>query len=173
MRKAKAARLELFGNAHAHVSSVDMHAGRRHSGENGYELVGGRRGEDDDAEFDSGRERGGLAGKAGIIIGIHNIFIVVPQFLVTGLSSIVFAIFDRKAIVPRPDNHPLINATVPANVELDDVRDTILRRGVELVELGARSAVDDERPGQSNSIIYIFRCVKSFLKLTQIADKSH
>jgi solute carrier family 45 protein 1/2/4 len=26
--------------------------------------------------------------------GIHNIFMVIPQFLVTGLSSIIFAILD-------------------------------------------------------------------------------
>ncbi|KAK1221622.1 hypothetical protein PQX77_015566 [Marasmius sp. AFHP31] len=32
--------------------------------------------------------------KAGIIFGIQNIFIVIPQFLVTGISSIIFAIFD-------------------------------------------------------------------------------
>ena len=26
--------------------------------------------------------------------GIHNLFIVIPQFIVTGVSSIIFAIFD-------------------------------------------------------------------------------
>ncbi|KAG8215937.1 major facilitator superfamily domain-containing protein [Butyriboletus roseoflavus] len=36
----------------------------------------------------------GLNAQAGAIIGIHNVFIVIPQFLVTGLSSIIFAIFD-------------------------------------------------------------------------------
>jgi len=35
-----------------------------------------------------------LSSKAGVILGIHNIFIVIPQFLVTGLSSIIFAIFE-------------------------------------------------------------------------------
>jgi len=32
--------------------------------------------------------------KAGIILGIHNIFIVIPQFLISGISSIIFAIMD-------------------------------------------------------------------------------
>ena len=32
--------------------------------------------------------------------GIHNIFIVIPQFLVTGLSAAIFAIFDGAAAAP-------------------------------------------------------------------------
>jgi solute carrier family 45 protein 1/2/4 len=36
----------------------------------------------------------GLSSQAGAILGIHNMFIVIPQFLVTGLSSIIFSIFD-------------------------------------------------------------------------------
>jgi solute carrier family 45 protein 1/2/4 len=36
----------------------------------------------------------GLSAQAGAIIGIHNLFIVIPQFLVTGLSSILFALLD-------------------------------------------------------------------------------
>ncbi|KIP03126.1 hypothetical protein PHLGIDRAFT_111240 [Phlebiopsis gigantea 11061_1 CR5-6] len=38
------------------------------------------------------KTRGGLAAKAGIILGIHNIFIVMPQFVITGISSIIFAL---------------------------------------------------------------------------------
>ncbi|KAJ6562313.1 major facilitator superfamily domain-containing protein [Mycena capillaripes] len=45
-------------------------------------------------------EGGGLSAKAGVILGIHNIFIVIPQFLVTGLAAVIFAIFDGKAAVP-------------------------------------------------------------------------
>ncbi|KZO99261.1 hypothetical protein CALVIDRAFT_477540 [Calocera viscosa TUFC12733] len=33
-----------------------------------------------------------LSEKAGIILGIHNIFVVIPQFLVNGLSALVFAL---------------------------------------------------------------------------------
>ncbi|KAJ7856919.1 hypothetical protein B0H13DRAFT_2078044, partial [Mycena leptocephala] len=41
-----------------------------------------------------GREGGGLSAKAGVILAIHNIFIVILQFLVTDLSAMIFAIFD-------------------------------------------------------------------------------
>ncbi|KAJ7701716.1 major facilitator superfamily domain-containing protein [Mycena metata] len=36
----------------------------------------------------------GLSSKAGVILGIHNICIVIPQFLVTILCALVFALFD-------------------------------------------------------------------------------
>ncbi|KAJ7190222.1 MFS general substrate transporter [Mycena pura] len=48
---------------------------------------------------------GGLSTKAGVILGIHNIFIVIPQFLVTGLASIIFAIFDGSG-APDPASSP-------------------------------------------------------------------
>jgi solute carrier family 45 protein 1/2/4 len=37
------------------------------------------------------------ADKAGLILGIHNVFIVLPQFAITFVSSIVFAVMDAKA----------------------------------------------------------------------------
>ncbi|KAJ6449752.1 major facilitator superfamily domain-containing protein [Mycena sanguinolenta] len=37
---------------------------------------------------------GGLRDQVGVILGIHNICIVIPQFLVTILCAVVFAIFD-------------------------------------------------------------------------------
>ncbi|KAF8631680.1 hypothetical protein AX15_002265 [Amanita polypyramis BW_CC] len=43
------------------------------------------------------KQTGRLSSKAGIILGIHNIFIVIPQFLITGVSAVVFAIFDHGA----------------------------------------------------------------------------
>ncbi|KAH8833765.1 hypothetical protein DL96DRAFT_1703409 [Flagelloscypha sp. PMI_526] len=36
----------------------------------------------------------GLSAKAGIILGIHNMFIVIPQFMVTAMSTVIFAITD-------------------------------------------------------------------------------
>lgn len=63
--------------------------------------------------------------------GIHNVFIVIPQFLVTILCAIVFAVFDSDvAAVPAVDN-----AALPAVLE---------------------RAADSDRP---NSVVYIFRCV--------------
>ncbi|KAJ7468281.1 major facilitator superfamily domain-containing protein [Mycena galericulata] len=35
-----------------------------------------------------------LSTKAGVILGMHNVFIVIPQFLVTILCAVVFAVFD-------------------------------------------------------------------------------
>jgi len=50
-------------------------------------------------------EAGGLGAKAGIILGIHNIFIVIPQFIITGFASIIFAIFEPDKSVLH-GNHP-------------------------------------------------------------------
>ena len=48
----------------------------------------------DGHDVSKGKAGSGLAEKAGIIIGIHNIFIVIPQFIMTGLASIIFALLD-------------------------------------------------------------------------------
>jgi len=58
-----------------------------------------------------------LSSKAGIILGIHNTFIVIPQFLVTGLAAIIFAIVDpQKPLSPDHDN----SNTTQGKVELND-----------------------------------------------------
>ncbi|KAF5352299.1 hypothetical protein D9758_011927 [Tetrapyrgos nigripes] len=76
-------------------------------------LVGNRRTRDRDRDEEEGsvdeeedlganHNGGGLSAKAGIILGISNIFIVIPQFIVTGISSVIFAIFDPdKTVVHR------------------------------------------------------------------------
>jgi len=33
--------------------------------------------------------------------GIHNIYIVIPQLIVTGISAVVFAIFDTSSSIPN------------------------------------------------------------------------
>ncbi|KAI0943211.1 hypothetical protein AcW1_002427 [Taiwanofungus camphoratus] len=50
--------------------------------------------DENDDTHEEGETRSGLAAKAGIIIGIHNIFIVTPQFVMTGIASIIFAILE-------------------------------------------------------------------------------
>jgi len=70
----------------------------------------------DDADIE-GRlngAKGELSAQAGIILGIHNIFIVVPQFLATGLSSVIFATLD-----PNKSSHlgPAVNVTIPVGIE--------------------------------------------------------
>ncbi|KAJ6617111.1 major facilitator superfamily domain-containing protein [Mycena sp. CBHHK59/15] len=51
------------------------------------------------AVTDDDTHSGNLSAKAGVILGIHNVFIVIPQFLVTILSAVVFAMFDPEANV--------------------------------------------------------------------------
>ncbi|GAA5878440.1 hypothetical protein JCM8547_006582 [Rhodosporidiobolus lusitaniae] len=49
--------------------------------------------EDEDVEQGlAGGSSGGGGDQTGVILGCHNIFLVLPQFLVTGLSSIIFAL---------------------------------------------------------------------------------
>ncbi|KAJ6597801.1 MFS general substrate transporter [Mycena vulgaris] len=94
----------LLGNPHAQLSVVDVltplstrfPAGPDRDAELG-------EGEGGDAE--GGEGEGGLSAKAGVILGIHNIFIVVPQFLVTGLAAAVFAVADG-APPPAVPGHP-------------------------------------------------------------------
>lgn len=88
----------------------------------------------------------GLSSQAGAILGIHNIFIVVPQFLVTGLSSIIFAMFDpQKSVLHshHPGNPIPVDSTITTS---GDVMRQILDR--------------DEDPSVNtgpNSIAIIFR----------------
>ncbi|KAF9515837.1 hypothetical protein BS47DRAFT_1444339, partial [Hydnum rufescens UP504] len=56
--------------------------------------AGAGEGDEDEDAVEMGVEHGGVGDKAGIILGIHNVFVVIPQFLVTGLSAIIFAIFE-------------------------------------------------------------------------------
>ncbi|KAH7882867.1 major facilitator superfamily domain-containing protein [Phlebopus sp. FC_14] len=93
------------------------------------------------------KESNSLGSQAGAILGIHNLFIVIPQFLVTGLSSIVFAIFDPEKSVlhgHHPGNTQSGNETIPT---AQDVTRPLLPRE-ELPDL------PDDRP---NSVAIIFR----------------
>ncbi|KAF9037392.1 MFS general substrate transporter [Hymenopellis radicata] len=133
------ARRGLIGNHDAGISRVDL--GRDHSddeeeGEDAV-LVGRRR---DLEEADGDREHeGGLSAKVGIILGIQNIFVVIPQFFVTGLASIVFAIFDQAPPVHVRDGD-VGNSTVSALVRDDEEEDAALLQAA-----------------NSNSVVYIFR----------------
>ncbi|KAF7342251.1 MFS general substrate transporter [Mycena venus] len=86
----------LLGNPAAQLSVVDVLTPRS-------------------GRFESEREPGGGFGDPGGD-GIHNIFIVIPQFLVTGLSAAIFAIFDGAAAAPGhapgPDVEPGRNSVV-------------------------------------------------------------
>ncbi|KAF4603016.1 hypothetical protein EYR38_003421 [Pleurotus pulmonarius] len=115
----------LGGNGQAQVSRADISSGM---------------GDYDDDE----QEGGGLSAKAGIILGIHNVFIVIPQFLVTGLSSILFAIFDpQKSVLHGAHPGNIGNSTVAA-VDTRDFTSQLFPR-------------EPEIQGGSNSVVYIFR----------------
>ena len=78
-------------------------------------------------------------------------FIVIPQFLVTGLSSIIFAIFDpQKSILHghHPGNALPVNGTVATS---GDVSGQHFDR--------------DEVTAPPNSIAIIFRCVHTLMSI--------
>ncbi|KAI6132963.1 MFS general substrate transporter [Pisolithus croceorrhizus] len=98
-------------------------------------LTGGSGGH---GRFSGGKKKGkGLSAHAGTVLGIHNVFIVLPQFLVTGLSAFIFAILDPEKSVLH-GHHPGSSMPVgaPGNgttvLGTDEAEGT--RRG--LVELG-------------------------------------
>jgi len=65
-----------------------------------------------------------ISDKAGIILGIHNIAIVVPQFLVTALCALVFALLEpNRSISAHPANGvPVANTTsVSSDIPVGDV----------------------------------------------------
>lgn len=85
-------------------------------------------------------EGSSTADKAGIILGIHNVFIVLPQFVSTGISSLVFAIMapggSKDAAAAAP------SATV---------------RAVAQLAVRAESAIAGAAKGSPNAVGVIFR----------------
>ncbi|KAF7366290.1 MFS general substrate transporter [Mycena sanguinolenta] len=75
-------------------ADVERGMGGRESGEGD-----GDREEAEGARVDRGGDGMGKARRKGR--GIHNIFIVIPQFLVTGLAAVIFAIFDGRGAAPE------------------------------------------------------------------------
>lgn len=93
------------------------------------------------------------------IQGIHNVFIVIPQFLVTGLSAIIFAVLDP---VPTPSGGAIVPQVPPSggNATSAATRDVMSKlAGAMARDLTKYSeeAERNERGGQSNSIVYILR----------------
>uniref|UniRef100_D8Q806 Major facilitator superfamily (MFS) profile domain-containing protein n=1 Tax=Schizophyllum commune (strain H4-8 / FGSC 9210) TaxID=578458 RepID=D8Q806_SCHCM len=108
---------------------------------------------DDSFTHESGNAGGGLAAKAGIILGIHNLFIVIPQFIVTGVSSIIFAIFDPDQSVLHGGHGgiPMHNSTTT-----EDGTDAAASGDLAFRSLAYRAEEEDDAGG-SNSVVYIFR----------------
>ncbi|KAF9269522.1 hypothetical protein L218DRAFT_1072355 [Marasmius fiardii PR-910] len=164
-------RAALFGNAAAGVSKVDIsrrqddHQYPHDDEDDGEEagLVGRVRDEEDvGMPDDPGASRGGgLSAKAGIILGIHNIFIVVPQFLVTGISSIIFALFDPSKSVLHGKHpgtsHRTINTTEVAGAVTEFSQLLSMRNATSDQEAILNELVELESAANSNSVVYIFR----------------
>lgn len=145
----------LLGNRHARMSRIDVDLHGHGDGGEDWEHVGLGQGP-------SAGGGGGLSAKAGIILvrpfpyfpgtkalmltwkGIHNVFIVVPQFLVTGLSAVIFAIFDPAQPPPHTISPP------PKSTEV--VRTIAQEFGA---VVGREEALG--RDEGSNSVVYIFR----------------
>jgi solute carrier family 45 protein 1/2/4 len=84
---------------------------------------------------------GGTADKAGVILGIHNVFVVLPQFIVTVMASIIFHIMEPPDDTGVPPKHPhaipIGNGTI-ADASLEGIR-LVMREGA--VEGGSSDAV--------------------------------
>ncbi|KAF9036322.1 major facilitator superfamily domain-containing protein [Panaeolus papilionaceus] len=139
----------MMGNSGAQVSRIRI----REAEDEDYQLVsnGNGRGRSERR----GAEAGTLSSKAGIILGIHNIFIVIPQFLVTGLSAVLFALLDGdKSSLP---NHRAPVAPAPINgtlLSLNGTEELASRVGEVLFDTRAEFGDDVQH---SNSVVYIFR----------------
>lgn len=91
------------------------------------------------------------ADKAGVILGIHNVFVVLPQFVVTLMASIIFHIMEPgtgDGIAPKHPN--AIPLPIPIS---DNINGTI----AESVRLMAREGMVEG--GSSDAVGLIFRLV--------------
>ncbi|WVQ72696.1 hypothetical protein IAR50_002256 [Cryptococcus sp. DSM 104548] len=72
------------------------------------------------------------ADKAGVILGIHNVFLVLPQFIVTLLSAVIFWLMEPDRTLPahHPGAVPVTNTT--ALVEAEDVVGQAIKRGLDI-----------------------------------------
>ncbi|BGP23963.1 hypothetical protein JCM10295v2_002864 [Rhodotorula toruloides] len=101
-------------------NSVSPALGRNGTARTPRILVEGEERQEDDLQAEGsedGSDAGNVAGggdQTGVILGCHNIFLVLPQFLVTALSSIIFAI-----LAPHHSVLPTHHTTIaPPNTNL-------------------------------------------------------
>lgn len=99
-------------------------------------------GEDDSDAEDSPRtpsrpgraQQPSTADKAGLILGIHNVFIVMPQFVITAVSSLVFYIMEPGSDAPVPPDAGPDGAPAPKN---PDAVGLVFRIGGTAAAIGA------------------------------------
>ncbi|GJJ14594.1 hypothetical protein Clacol_008860 [Clathrus columnatus] len=89
---------------------------------------------------------------AGIILGIHNVFVVIPQFIITGLSSIIFAIMDPEKSALDSHNRPAHPGGLPSiPIGNNTVGDNNLAANVLMPRAGGE---DSTRNADSVGIIF-------------------
>ena len=93
-----------------------------------------------------GQGEKGTADKAGVILGIHNIFLVLPQFIVTTFSSLIFYLMEADKSLP--EHHPQ-STPHGGNVTMEVMGD--------MVRLVRREAVEG-RVQAPDAVGLIFRC---------------
>ncbi|KJA17812.1 hypothetical protein HYPSUDRAFT_145931 [Hypholoma sublateritium FD-334 SS-4] len=154
-------RRRMLGNSGAQVSRIDISSGG--SDEDGYEIVSSA---PRDGSGRAARSANTLSAKAGSILGIANMFVVIPQFLVTGFSAVLFALLDpKKATFPShrapvaPGPGPVGNGTA---LLASNVTAALVSRGsAALRDLEPLMREDEDASGtaegNSNSVVYIFR----------------
>ncbi|KIY49686.1 MFS general substrate transporter [Fistulina hepatica ATCC 64428] len=99
--------------------------------------------DEENVPVDDEHQAHGLSAKAGIILGIHNIFIVLPQFVITAIAAVIFSIFD-------PQKHVSGHSVVPLNTNATASADTTAPP----LLLWPRDSEDVETA--SDSVVYIF-----------------
>ncbi|KAF9553769.1 MFS general substrate transporter [Agrocybe pediades] len=158
---AREERRRVLSNSGAQLSRIDLHTPDPED-ERDYEFIPANG--ESHAANGGGSSRavekpGTLSAKAGIILGIHNIFIVIPQFLVTGFSAILFAIFDptkpgipahRAPVAPAPPS--------PIGADVKNITAAVVTRAGEmLLDFSTRAEAETGESSHSNSVVYIFR----------------
>jgi solute carrier family 45 protein 1/2/4 len=79
------------------------------------------------------------ADKAGVILGIHNVFVVLPQFVVTLMASIIFHIMEPGEVTPKHPNAIPLPLPEPIVDSLNGTMRLLAREG--MVEGGSSDAV--------------------------------
>ncbi|KAL5478314.1 hypothetical protein ACEPAI_2498 [Sanghuangporus weigelae] len=143
----------VLGNGLARQSHADLHMDTP-NGRTFYSEV------EHGLEEASRKRPGGLQAKSGIIIGIHNLFIVIPQFISTAFTSLIFALFDPAKSV-RPGHNPGLGIPGQGNDTLANSTDASGRVGggavSDIVDSALIYARDASASGGTNSVAVVFR----------------
>lgn len=103
--------------------------------------------------------------------GVHNIFIVIPQFVVTGIASLVFMILDPVKSDIHGHRHPTnvlppgMEENMTATVRNGDEGMTSLAMRVVYFGGNAARMQKDVDMGRTNAIAVVFQCVSALLRL--------